>query len=133
MAKLVSIESIEKARTALSNLAKKERERRSRKDAVLHIRSEIQAAMSKGHTLEEVVAVLTQSSADFAGISLSTVRTYLKADKAASRKLPIKRNPGKSVAQGTGTPPPSPNTTADTTTSPGIAARQRQPIGRGMK
>jgi hypothetical protein len=86
MAKTVALVDIEDVRTKLRELPEKKSERATRKLAIQSMRAEIEGAIKKGYSLEEIVAIITQTNSDIAGISLATVRAYLKEDRTAAKK-----------------------------------------------
>lgn len=92
MAKMVTNEEVERVRSILGSLPQKEAARQTRKDAVLKLRSEIKAALDRGYSLQEIVDIIGQTQTDLAGISLSTLRTYLKIDQAAEKGTTATRN-----------------------------------------
>lgn len=95
MATTISRSQVESALVKLRDLPARESERFSRKAAIAGMRSEIQAALDRGYTLEEVAKVLAQTDDGFAGLALSTLRTYLRADRAKAAATTARKNVSK--------------------------------------
>jgi len=96
---------IESAISRLRDLPAREAERVSRKAAIAAMRDEIQVALGKGYSLGEVAKILAQTDENFAGLALSTLRTYLRADRAKAAAATARKNTAKPKATPLRTPP----------------------------
>ncbi|MBD1913044.1 MULTISPECIES: hypothetical protein [unclassified Leptolyngbya] len=73
-AQSLSLATIEEARAALEALSEKKRDRFTVGEAIVKLEQPIQAALDKGYSRQDVVAVLNRSGVP---ISLSSLRYYL--------------------------------------------------------
>ena len=92
---VVSAEAVAAGKAALSQLATKAPPRISRREMVIEMRQEIESALKKGYTLEDIMQILIQTHSDLGGLSLTTLRTYLQSDRTAEKKRTIRANTGK--------------------------------------
>lgn len=83
-AKNVSKEAIDQARVALQELPEKARDNLSLRKAVEQLRDQIEAALSKGYSYDDVAAALTQQGIE---IRATTLKQYIPSGgRRSSRK-----------------------------------------------
>lgn len=105
MATTIIKSQVESAIARLRDLPTRESDRLSRRAAVAEMRQEIQAALGRGYTLEEVAKLLSQTDPGFAGLALSTLRTYLRADRDRAATATARKNTAKPKHAPPRTPP----------------------------
>jgi len=125
MATTIIKSQVESAIARLRDLPTRESDRLSRRAAVAEMRQEIQAALGRGYTLEEVAKLLSQTDPGFSGLALSTLRTYLRADRDRAAVATARKNTKKPRPTPSRTPPaPSVNSATEPRQKPmGIPAR----------
>lgn len=85
-ARMISEETIDKAKSLLANLPEKPKAKigRTTSEAVAEIRAAIKAAQAKGYTLEEIVEQLKNEAGFEAGIS--TIKSALSSGRKKSTR-----------------------------------------------
>lgn len=77
---------VDAALSEIKNLPPKVPDTISLRTAVDQMKSEIQAALDRGYSLENLYAILQQQSDEFAGLNIKTLRYYLRVDQEEDRR-----------------------------------------------
>ncbi|MFY7835942.1 MAG: hypothetical protein ACOVQ0_06635 [Novosphingobium sp.] len=78
--KSVKLNEVEKIKATLADLPEKKREDLGLREAIVAMKSEIQSALNKGYSLEEIIHIVGETNQTIGGASISTVRQYMRQD-----------------------------------------------------